>query len=324
MQRGITYAALAYTLWGLFPLYFVGLRAVSATEVLAHRVVWSLLFLAGLLAARRQYAWLGAALRDRRLLKAFGASALLLALNWFVYIWAIANGKVLEASLGYFITPLANVLTGRLMLHERLARLQWLAVALAALGVAWMTLRLGAPPWVALCLAASFSTYGYLRKTAALGALEGLALETILLAPAAAIGLAWALAAGHSAMPHLSASGLALLLGVGPLTAIPLLLFAAGARRIPMAVLGMLQYLGPSIQMVLGLWVFHEPFAGGKAEGFVLIWVACVLFSWSLWQQQRTAAAARADEPAASPAPAGPLGQPRSGDAPAAPTGARA
>jgi chloramphenicol-sensitive protein RarD len=306
MQRGILYAALAYLLWGLFPLYFIGLREVSSLEVLAHRVVWSLVFLGLLLAARRQYGWLAGALRDRALLMRFATSAALLAINWFVYIWAISQGRVVEASLGYFITPLANVLTGRLVLHERLSRPQWIAVALAALGVGWMTLRLGALPWIALTLAASFSTYGYLRKTASLGALEGLALETIVLAPAALLGLGWALWQGSSALPHLGLTGQLLLVGVGPLTAVPLLLFAAGARRIPLAVLGMLQYLGPSIQLGLGVWFFHETFSGARAQGFMLIWAACAVFSTDLLLRQRREAAARAEAAAAAGAsPAG-------------------
>ncbi|MBK6852536.1 MAG: EamA family transporter RarD [Burkholderiales bacterium] len=290
MQRGIVYAALAYLLWGLFPLYFIGLREVASIEVLAHRVVWSLVFLGVLLAVRRQFGWLGPALRDSVLLRRFALSATLLAVNWGVYIWAINEGRVVEASLGYFITPLANVLTGRLVLHEKLSRKQWLAVALAALGVAWMTLRLGALPWIALTLAASFSTYGYLRKTASLGALEGLALETTLLAPAAVVGLGWALWQGQSAMPHLGVTGQMLLVGVGPLTAVPLLLFAAGARRIPMAVLGMLQYLGPSIQLGLGVWFFDESFEGARLQGFVLIWAACALFSADMLMRQQHAA----------------------------------
>jgi chloramphenicol-sensitive protein RarD len=305
MQRGIVYAALAYVLWGLFPLYFMGLREVASLEVLAHRVVWSLVFLGAVLTARRQFGWLLPALHQPSLLGRFALSACLLALNWFVYIWAISQGRVLEASLGYFITPLANVLTGRLVLHEKLSRAQWTAVALATLAVLWMTLRLGAAPWIALTLAASFSSYGYLRKTAQLGALEGLALETLVLAPAAFAGLAWALWQDHSSFVHVGLGGQALLMGVGPLTAVPLLLFAAGARRLPLAVLGMLQYLGPSIQMVLGVFYFHESFGGARAQGFMLIWAACLIFSTDLLlrqrRQNRVAAAAQATRPADPP-----------------------
>jgi chloramphenicol-sensitive protein RarD len=305
MQRGIVYAALAYVLWGLFPLYFVGLREVAALEVLAHRVLWSLVFLVIVLALRRQFGWLGPVLRQPALLRMFLLSATLLALNWGVYVWAITQGRVMEASLGYFITPLANVLTGRLVLHEKLSPAQWTAVTLATLAVLWMTLRLGSPPWIALTLAASFSTYGYLRKTAALGALEGLALETMVLAPAAVIGLAWALWAGRSDFAHGPLTVQALLIGVGPLTAVPLLLFAAGARRIPLAVLGMLQYLGPSIQLMLGVFYFHEAFEGARAQGFMLIWLACIVFSTDLlWRQRQARSLAAA--PALSTAPTAP------------------
>lgn len=285
-------AALAYVLWGLLPLYFKLLQTVAPLEILAHRVVWSLAFLALLLTLRRQWHWLAPALRDAAVRRRFIASSALIACNWFVYIWAITHDRVLDASLGYFITPLANVLTGRLVLKERLSPLQWLAVAIAALGVVWLTWQLGALPWIALLLAASFSSYGYLRKTASLGALEGLTLETLLLAPLAALGLGWAALQGQAGFVGAPLSLQALLLAAGPLTAIPLLLFAAGARRIPLSVLGMLQYLGPTLQLMLGIWLYHEPFGGARLQGYVLIWLACALFSAELlWRSRRDAAA---------------------------------
>jgi chloramphenicol-sensitive protein RarD len=288
MQQGIVYAASAYVLWGLFPLYFKLLQTVAPLEILAHRIVWSIGFLVLLLVLKRHWQWLGAALRDRGVLLRFAASAALIACNWFIYIWAVTNGRVVDASLGYFIAPLANVLTGRLVLKERLSPLQWAAVALAAAGVAWLTWQLGTPPWVALGLAASFSSYGYLRKTASLGALEGLTLETLLLAPLALLGLGLAASQGHSDFAAAALPLQLLLMAAGPLTAIPLLLFAAGARRIPMTVLGMLQYLGPTLQLMLGVWLYHEPFAGARAQGFVLIWLACALFSADLvWRGRK-------------------------------------
>lgn len=285
MQQGIFYAALAYVLWGLFPLYFKLLQSVAPLETLAHRIVWSLVFLALLLTLKKHWAWLAAALCDRRVLLRFSASAALIACNWFIYIWAISHNRVIDASLGYFIAPLANVLTGWLVLKERLSTIQWLAVALAATGVAWITWQLGAVPWVALGLAVSFASYGYLRKTASLGALEGLTLETVLLAPAALLGLIWAGLHQQSSFVAAPLPLQSLLIATGPLTAIPLLLFAAGARRIPLSVLGMLQYLGPTLQLMLGIWLYHEPFAGGRAQGFVMIWLACALFSAEvLWR----------------------------------------
>ena len=289
MQEGIAYAALAYILWGLFPLYFRMVRSVSPLEVLAHRVVWSLAVVAVLLVVLRRTNWLGAALRSRRVLGTFGASAALIGINWFVYIWAVQQGRVVDASLGYFVTPLANVLMGRLVLRERLSRVQWAAVGVASAAVVWLTLAAGSFPWIALTLAASFSTYGLIRKTAPLGALEGLTIETLLLAPLAFIGMGWATSQGLAAFPNAS-TGMQLLLAFsGPLTAAPLLLFAAGARRIPLSVLGMLQYLGPTLQLVLGVWLFGEPFGGARLVGFVMIWSACALFSFEAWRQSRPA-----------------------------------
>lgn len=287
MQRGITYAALAYTLWGIFPLYFVLLRNVPALEVLAHRIVWSLVVVAMLLAALRRLDWLPAALRDRKVMRAFAASALLIAMNWFFYIWAVQHGRVLDASLGYFITPLANVLMGRLVLGERLRRAQWVAVAIAACGVLWLAAATPTVPWIALVLAATFSTYGLLRKVAPLDALEGLALETLMLGPLALAGLLWAAAHDGTVFQNAAPGLQALLVLAGPLTAAPLLLFAAGARRIPLNVLGMLQYLGPTLQFLIGVLLFNEPFGGTRLIGFVLIWTACALFSADLWRRSR-------------------------------------
>ncbi|MFM2054854.1 MAG: EamA family transporter RarD [Pseudomonadota bacterium] len=288
MRRGVLLASFAYGIWGLFPLYFRLLADVDAREVLGHRIVWSLAFVALALAVRRHAGWLGPALRDGKVVRLFGTTALLIAVNWYTYIWAVTHDRVVEASLGYFITPLANVLTGRLVLGERLRPAQWAAVGLAAAGVAWLTVAQGTPPWIALVLAASFSTYGLLRKTAPLGALEGLTLETLALAPFAAAGLAWAAAHGASAFVEGPAPTRALLVAAGPLTAVPLLMFAAGARRIPMNVLGMLQYIGPTIQLALGVWLFGEPFAGARAQGFVLIWIACAVFSADLLRAGRS------------------------------------
>lgn len=299
MQQGIAYAALAYTLWGLFPLYFRLLATVHPLEVLAHRFVWSLGFLLLLLAVLRRWAWLRPALGSPRVLGGFALSATLLSVNWFVYIWAVTNGRVLEASLGYFITPLANVLSGRLLLGERLRPAQWGAVALAAAGVLWMTLQLGSLPWVSLVLAASFAAYGLARKTASLGALEGLSLETLLLAPLAGAGLVWAATQGQATFPVATPDLQTLLIASGPVTAVPLLLFAAGARRIPLSVLGMLQYIGPTIQWLLAVWLFHEPFSGARLQGFVAIWCACALFSFDLWRHSRRTAAAAAAAAAA-------------------------
>lgn len=295
MHSGVAYAALAFFWWGLFPLYFRIVPGIASGEVLAHRIVWCLLLMLALLAWRRQWAWLGPVLRQKKVLAAFIASALLLSGNWLTYIWSVNNGHVIDSSLGYFITPLVNVLLGYTLLHERPRRAQWIALAFAALGVIWLTVQTGRLPWIALVLAATFGCYGLLRKVAVLGAVEGLTLETMLLAPLAFAAIViWSLQ-GHSTFPAPDVLTNLWLIALGPITAVPLLLFAAGARRISMTTLGLLQYIGPSIQFVLGVWVFHEPFTPTRLAGFALIWIALLVYSVDGWRVTRhTAAAARA------------------------------
>ncbi|WIV99231.1 EamA family transporter RarD [Kinneretia aquatilis] len=293
-SRGVLFAALSYTLWGLFPLYFKQIAQVPSLEVVAHRTLWCLVFLLGVLTVLKRWAWLGQVLRQPKVLGAFLLSALLLSVNWLTYVWAMQNDHVLDASLGYFINPLVNVALGFAVLHERPRPLQWLAVALAAAGVLWLTLQTGRLPWVALVLAASFGVYGLLRKIASLGALEGLTLETLLLAPLAAAAMGWWTWQGQSALSHgaEAPSTLLWLLFAGPLTAAPLLLFAAGARRIPMATLGLLQYISPSIQFMLGVWLYHEPFAATRLVGFGFIWAALAIYSIDGLLRSRQAPAA--------------------------------
>jgi chloramphenicol-sensitive protein RarD len=288
------YAAGAYALWGLVPVYFKALQHVPPLEILAHRIVWSLVFLAIVLAWRRQWAWIGTVLRRPKVLAGFIASAILISINWFIYIWAVNNGRVIDASLGYFINPLINVLLGFLLLHERLRPGQWATVALAAGGVAWLTWQGGHLPWIALTLAITFGTYGLLRKTAALGALEGLSLETLILFPAALGYLIVLTLHGHNSFATAPDSTKWLLVAAGPITAIPLLMFAAGARRIPLSLLGLLQYIGPTLQLLLGVWLYHEPFGGPRLVGFAMIWAALALYSaeglWRAWSARPGAA----------------------------------
>lgn len=280
MRTGILSAALAFLCWGLFPLYFHALHEVPPLQILAHRVLWSLLFLAIVLSVRRQWTWLPALLSQPRVVASFGLSAILLSGNWLLYIWAVNNGHVIESSLGYFINPLFNVMLGYLVLKERLRPVQWTAIAIAGLGVAWLAWQGGHPPWIALALAASFGGYGLMRKTAKLGALEGLSFETLLLLPFAAAYVIWLTLHGqNSFLTSEHDSTRWLLVAAGPITAIPLLLFANGARRIPLSVLGLLQYIGPTIQLALGIYLFHEAFTGPRLTGFALIWGALALYA---------------------------------------------
>ena len=289
MNPGILYAASAFILWGIFPLYFHAIRAVPPLEILGHRMLWSLAFLAIVLTVRQQWKWLPRVVRQPRVLGAFIASALLLSSNWFVYIWSVNNGHVLDASLGYFINPLLNVMLGMLVLKETLRRGQWIAIGMAACGVAWLTWSAGELPWIALILGMSFACYGLLRKTAALAALEGLSLETMLLFPLALAYVAWLTVQGQNTFINTD-TGVTrwLLAAAGPLTAIPLLLFATGARQISMSALGLLQYISPTLQALLGVWVFHEAFPTERLIGFVIIWTALALYvAEGLWTSRR-------------------------------------
>ncbi len=279
-------------MWGLFPIYFRVVRALSPLEILAQRMVWSALVLGLVLALRRQWRWLEGLARGRVLLS-FVASATLLSINWFVYIWAVDAGRVIDASLGYFINPLVSVLLGVALLRERLRRVQWVSIAIAASGVAWLTLESGHLPWIGLMLAASFGSYGFLRKTAALGALEGLTLETLLLLPISAGYLGWLAIHGQSHFGGASATLRLLVALSGPLTVVPLLCFAAGARKIPLSLLGLLQYIAPSLQLLLGVFAFHEPFAGSRLLGYALIWIALALYALEGMRVQRLRTAGR-------------------------------
>jgi chloramphenicol-sensitive protein RarD len=272
-RAGILYSLGAYTCWGLFPLYLNLVRRVTPFEFVLHRMIWSVLFVFAILGVRGKWNWLRDALRSWRTIGGFAASAAILSLNWFLFVWAADAGRVVDASLGYFINPLVSVALGAVFLKERLQRLQVAAVALASLGVLWLVAEVGQVPWIGLALAASFATYGLLRKTARLGALEGLALETLLLSPIAMVGFGWLVAHGQSRFVEGGLPTRALVLMAGPVTTIPLLLFAAGARRVPLSMLGLLQYIGPTLQLMVGVIVLHEPFKGDKLVGYALIWL---------------------------------------------------
>ncbi len=296
MNPGFLYALGAFTIWGLFPLYFRLIQQVAPMEVVLQRSLWSLVFLGLLLAALKRWAWLKQVWAEPRRLPRFAFSALLLAANWLVYVYAIQSHQVVEASLGYFINPLVNVLLGVLVLRERLSPVKWLAVALAAAGVAWLTWHLGRLPWIALVLACSFGVYGLVRKTASLGALEGLALETLLLAPLVLPVLVWWTLTQDGVWSQGDLGASAWLALSGPLSALPLLLFAMGARRLPLATLGLVQYLSPSIQLMLGVWVFHESFSSVRLVGFGCIWAALALVSADALRQSWRSSASVPDQ----------------------------
>lgn len=281
------YAISSFLLWGLFPVYFKLLQDINSFEIVMQRIFWSLVFLVLVLSWRRQWAWLGAVARQPRVLLGCLASALLLSANWTLYVWAVNSGRIVDASLGYFMSPLLSVLLGAVVLKERLRPLQWLAVLIALGAVLWMTWMNGVLPWVGLLIAATFGVYGLLRKTAPLGALQGLALETILLSPLViGVTLVGALH-GSNAFLQAAPSKQLLLMLSGPVTAIPLLLFARAARQIPLSLLGLLQYMTPTLQLLTGVLIYHEVFDGTRLTGFMVIWTALAVYSleglWRLW-----------------------------------------
>ena len=293
MNKGILYAAGAYIIWGLLPIYWKALDDVAAGQILAHRIVWSLLFVGGVLTVRHNWAWLRGAVARPRVLFTFAVSGSLLAINWFVYIWSVNAGFIVETSLGYFINPFVNVLLGFIVLKERLRPAQWLALSVALAGVLYLTFSYGAFPWIALTLAFSFGTYGFIRKTATLNSAEGLFLETaVLFLPAFGFLLLQDFR-GAGAFAHNGPTSTLLLMGAGVVTSVPLLLFAAGARRITMTSLGLLQYIAPTLQFLIGVLIFHEEFGMTRLIGFGLIWLALVLYSAeSVWQRRMSTHAA--------------------------------
>lgn len=277
--KGLTAGLAAYIIWGLFPLYLKPLHAVGTFEVIAHRVGWSCVFILIWMLASGELRRAGALLTNPALLWRLCVSASLITVNWLTYVYAVANGHVLEASLGYFINPLLSVLLGVVLLSERLSPAQWTSVGLAAVAVLYLALGAGHPPWISLTVATSFGLYGFVRKVIAVEALPGLAIETLLLAPLAAGYLVWLGMTGGGALGHSSAGIDVLLIGSGVATAVPLFLFAYGARLIPYSTMGLLQYIAPSLQLILGLVVFGEPLEHDRAVGFTLIWIALAIYA---------------------------------------------
>ena len=278
-SKGAWYVGLSYVLWGFFPIYWKFLAGISSLQLTCHRIVWSFLLLLALVGRSREWRGLWTAIRSPRVLGIYAAAAVTIAVNWLVFVWAANRGQIVQTSLGYFINPLLSVVLGVLFFRERLRPLQWLSVALAATGVLYLTVSLGTPPWIALFLAASFGTYGLMKKIAPLSAVQGLALETsILFAPAAAY-LIWTEASGTGALMHSGGMRDTLMVASGPVTTIPLLLFAAGVRRIPLSLVGMLQYVNPTMQILIAVFMYREPFTRVQLTGFGLVWAALALFA---------------------------------------------
>ncbi|MCI2246976.1 EamA family transporter RarD [Xanthomonas sp. PPL568] len=285
-RRGLWITAATFALWGVVPVYWHLLQAVPSPHIIAHRIVWSTLLVVAWLAYSARLQWWRRIAAQPRALATLALSSLAIAFNWGLYIWAVNAGHVIETSLGYFINPLVNVLLGVLVLHERLRPLQWLAVACAALGVAWLTVDAGTLPWIALGLAGSFGLYGLLRKLVQVDAVAGLGVESLYLFLPALGFVLWG-EAGHGG-GFVGGWGwrndLLLVFG-GVVTAVPLIGFAYGVRRIPLSLVGLLQYIAPSLQLLLGVWFFREPFDAGKAIGFAAIWVGLLVFAGeSLWR----------------------------------------
>lgn len=299
MNKGIIYAAAAYVIWGLLPLYWKALGDVPAGQILSHRIVWSLVFVGLVLTVRHNWGWLRGALHRPRVLLTFALSGTLLAINWFTYIWGVNAGFIVETSLGYFINPLVNVLLGFLILKERLRPAQWLALSVALAGVLYLTVSYGAFPWIAMTLAFSFGVYGLIRKTAPLNSAEGLFLETSVLFLPAFGFLLLQEARGIGALAHSSPTTNLLLIGAGVVTSVPLLLFASGARRITLTSLGLLQYIAPTLQFLIGVLIYNEEFGPARMIGFGLIWLALVLYSAESINYRRRTRPTEAPQPVA-------------------------
>jgi chloramphenicol-sensitive protein RarD len=278
MNKGVWYALGAYVFWGLFPVYWKVLHAVPALQLLGHRIVWSFLLLIAVVLFARQWKELRATL-NRRVVILYSVAAVLIAINWLTYVWAIGHGYIIESSLGYFINPLFSVLLGVIFFRERLRTFQWISLGLATAGVGYLAFVYGTLPWVAITLAISFGLYGLVKKTAPLGSLHGLTLETgILFVPALGY-LLFAQFSGQGAFLHSDLRTNLMLFGAGAVTVAPLLMFASAARRIPLTMIGVLQYINPTMQFLLGALVYKEAFNHDRLIGFSFVWAALILFA---------------------------------------------
>jgi chloramphenicol-sensitive protein RarD len=278
MNSGIVQAVSAYVIWGVFPIYYKWLPHVSAPQLLAHRIVWSCLMLAVVVLCMRQLGVLRATALRPAVLRTYALAAVLIAINWLAFLWAVSTNLIVEASLGYFITPLVNVVLGVAFLGERPRAAQWGAIALAAMGVLYLTLSYSSPPWIALVLALSFGVYGLLKKTAPLGSVDGVTLETALLVLPAVAYLFYIDGVGSGAFLHAGWHSDALLIGAGILGTLPLLLFAAATKRASLTLIGLLFYIAPTLQFLIGVLLYEEPFTLTRLIGFGIVWLALAVF----------------------------------------------
>ncbi|WP_405011931.1 EamA family transporter RarD [Kitasatospora sp. NBC_01539] len=304
-RRGFWSGAAAYGMWGLFPLFWPLLEPAGAADILANRMLWSLVAVVVMLLVQRRWAWIRPLLSQPRRLALVAGAAAVITVNWGVYIWGVNSGHVVETSLGYFINPLVTIAFGVLLLRERLRRAQWAAVGIGLAAVAVLAVGYGRPPWIALTLAFSFATYGLLKKKVALGGLESLALESAVMFPFAAVFLVHLQLQGTGSLGHQAGSTSAwahsgLLVVSGVITAVPLLCFGAAAVRVPLTTLGLLQYLAPVFQFLIGVTVFHESMPPARWAGFALVWAALAVLTFDALRRVRADRAALAAAAAAA------------------------
>jgi chloramphenicol-sensitive protein RarD len=284
---GVAFGLAAYTMWGFFPLYFRQLAEVSPADVLCHRAFWGWLFLCGLLAVRRQWGKLRTVLREPGQWMRLALAGVLVGANWLVFLWAVANREVMASSLGYFLTPLINILLGLVVLGERLSGKAWLSVLLAVAAMINEVATLGSLPWLSLALAGTFGCYGLVRKQVPVDAITGLWFETLAMLPFCLAYVLWQAPLGHDVLTGHSTHDMTLLVVAGVLTTIPLMAFAAATRRLTLASIGMLMYINPTLQLATAVWLFDEPMPTGRVLTFVLIWAGLLLYAWNAWERQR-------------------------------------
>ncbi len=297
MRRGVLYGVAAYILWGLFPLYWPLLKPSGAVEILAHRMVWSLVAVVAILAVRRHWSWIRELVAQPRKLGLLSLAAVIITVNWGTYIYAVNTGHVVEAALGYFINPLVSVVFGVLLLRERLRRLQWVAVGFGTLAVLVLTVNYGRPPYMALVLAVSFGVYGLIKKHANVGAGESLTVETLVLLLPALGYLLFLQQAGQSTFGTEGVGHILLLVGAGVITAVPLMCFTAAANRVPLSTIGLLQYIAPVLQFLCGVLIAKETMPPSRWIGFSLVWLALASFTYDSFRTARAARMARSARP---------------------------